>query len=1692
MRTRRARRMLFETLERREVFDVDPEDIGTIWETWTGNFLPASEFKAATPNYLTAPSTANDLDLAINYLKANAVAFGALANDFNQHFVIGQYTDDDTGHTHILLQQKFNGLPVADAYAKISVDENGQVIAAGANFVRNIGNNNPPVPVTPAISAIQALEILAQSFGKSVSLLVDEVETVGGQAQKVIYNGPGASELSNEPIPIELHYVPRPGGGVELAWKINGLYPDFRHQYEASVGAMAIFRVGQVIRLADNIKDASYLAFRQPIESPIDGPRSVALNPHSLQASPLGWHDTNQVPGPDFFDLRGNNAFVREDLNGDVAGGTSHFPQQTLDFNDFFIPYFTPASAFVDASMTNVFYWTNLVHDITWHHGFREPASAFQLNNPDFRGLEDDPMVAFVQSPAALNNAFYIPTAQGRPSTMVFGMSQAFAPIVPLVDIAMDSEVVVHEYTHGISIHLTGSGSNMFSLDALQSGGMGEGWGDWLGLILTIDPGDTKNTPREVGLYSFGGIRRQPYSFDMAIDPLTLDDFNGLDPTGFPNSEVHNAGEIWASALWDMAWLLIERYGFDSDWYNGDGGNNIALKLVLEAMKIQPVNPSFTEARDAILAADLALFDSANFEQIWAAFSRRGFGFDAFDGGGAPSDVVVEGFAQPNPLNRVSGRVIEDKNGNGQINTGEMGLAGWIVYVDADKDGVQDVGERFTTSAADGSWSLPLNIAGTFTIREVLQPGFRATNPASGSFTVTVGNGSNITGKNFLNQQLPGGIRGTKFNDLDGNGQRDPGEPGIAGIVIYVDLNKDGKIGVMEPAATTDANGNYVINNVKVGADYHVREVARPGLVQIFPDPTDPATLGGAHVDVDVVSGAFTSGINFGNQLALDFGDAPTSYGTTLASNGPRHGVMSGYGLTLDIADAANVIDADANGLVHSSALGDDNSGIDDENGVQFLAGLVPGTTATVRVGVRTGGFSPAYLQAWVDFNGDGQFGAGEKIIADRQLREGIHDLSFPVPANAELGLTFARFRYGFERGLGHLGAALGGEVEDHTVNVLQDQAIAVDDIFPDRTLVPPDDFIKLNSDFADPANQLNVLRNDFGTSTDPTPEIRSAIDVGDPGNPSDDVEVVFTTPGQQITTAAGGTIRFVGPTAPLQYKPKPGFTGVDSFRYRVTAGGSISNLGNVTITVSPSDPVAVDDILRIPAGSGATDIFVLDNDLAALGQQISITGDPTQVSAFIPQGLTLTRSPAGDKLILNRTGTAATTFTGTVRFAYTIDDTGDPSTDPSTAVVTIQITPGDTTPAASHLAIFRTRYLRADSNGDPILGPGVAQIFLADSPFFWVELVVQDPVGGGSVETIGVESAYIDMLIDSFPTDPLTPVLVEPVLNAAGTRFVIEYEPAYGLVQRDDATFSVPGTVQEIGATRGSIAPPTPPPTGNGEVVVMRVKFRANDGGSVIIQADHADSQQNSIALAIPTPPGGIPENPLQITDDDVFIHKAGLLQIVPDGAEGEFTNRDNVYDVNGDGVANQTDILLLINDLSQYGPRSLNQLAVALTGLLPPGYLDVNIDAQVNSMDILNLVNYLTARGATGQPNGEGEGGGASAAMPAGAAAFAAPSAASDDDVQPLGALVNFLAWQQSQEADSAEGEFASDPVAPVSSTADEDEPVSDPIAAPTASTTSGSQTGETVDSDAADELFASMSSFRERLRLRRLARG
>src|SRR5206468_11312468 len=121
------------------------------------------------------------------------------------------------------------------------------------------------------------------------------------------------------------------------------------------------------------------------------------------------------------------------------------------------------------------------------------------------------------------------------------------------------------------------------------------------------------------------------------------------------STEVHNTGEIWCSTLWDMNWLLIDKYGFDANVQNGytgagSAGNILALKLVMDALKLQPANPRFTDARDAILQADQNLTGGQNAREIWTAFARRGLGFSASAGANANATTITPAFDLPPTL----------------------------------------------------------------------------------------------------------------------------------------------------------------------------------------------------------------------------------------------------------------------------------------------------------------------------------------------------------------------------------------------------------------------------------------------------------------------------------------------------------------------------------------------------------------------------------------------------------------------------------------------------------------------------------------------------------------------------------------------------------------------------------------------------------------------------------------------------------------------------------------------------------------------------------------------------------------------------------------------------------------------------------------------------------------------------------
>lgn len=210
-----------------------------------------------------------------------------------------------------------------------------------------------------------------------------------------------------------------------------------------------------------------------------------------------------------------------------------------------------------------------------------------------------------------------------------------------------DNMIIAHEYGHGISSRLTGGPSNSNCLTNAEQ--MGEGWSDWFGLMMTMKPGDVGTNVRGVGTYAIfqptngTGIRPAPYTTDMSVNNYTYGDITN----GAAISQPHGIGFLWCNMLWEMSWLFVDRYGFDPDIINGTGGNNIAMRLVTHALKLQPCNPGFVDGRNAILRADTLLFGAQHSCLIWEAFAKRGLGLSASQGSANNRSDGSEAFNTP-------------------------------------------------------------------------------------------------------------------------------------------------------------------------------------------------------------------------------------------------------------------------------------------------------------------------------------------------------------------------------------------------------------------------------------------------------------------------------------------------------------------------------------------------------------------------------------------------------------------------------------------------------------------------------------------------------------------------------------------------------------------------------------------------------------------------------------------------------------------------------------------------------------------------------------------------------------------------------------------------------------------------------------------------------------------------------------
>lgn len=599
-----------------------------------------------------------------------------------QWTITNEHISRTSGVHHVYYRQVLNGIEIYGTESSVHILPNGTVLKSNIQFIENT-QGKAGTASSPSLTAVDAVQAAASHFNYQISGDLKIVSSKRGAAQEYMVSKAG---ISLSEIPVKLVYQLNDANELVLAWDLSIEAVSQEEWWSVRVDAANASIVDQVswksecnlehdhsVHVANdhhkNLFDIpnydellaaaktyrseientasvnTYEVFPIPVESPYytapQGTRTVVTDPAHPTASPFGWHDTDGVPGAESTLTTGNNADAYDD--GDNPGYRAD-GGATLDFVGFpFSMTYTSGTPYEDAALTNLFYWTNIIHDVLYLYGFDEAAGNFQQNNYGNGGLGNDYVRSEAQDGSGTCNAnFFTPADGSLPRMQMYVCGDK--------DGDFDNLVIIHEYGHGISNRLTGGPGNSGCLGNQEQ--MGEGWSDWYGIIMTMEPGDMGADPRGVGTYLFGqgaggpGIRPFPYSTDFATNPQTYDDIKTL-------AVPHGVGSVWSTILWEMTWELINDHGWDPDIYNFtgdvnlDAGNVQAMALVTEALKLQPCSPGFVDGRDAIFAADVALYGGANECILWDAFARRGLGLSANQGSSGSRSDGTEAFDTP-------------------------------------------------------------------------------------------------------------------------------------------------------------------------------------------------------------------------------------------------------------------------------------------------------------------------------------------------------------------------------------------------------------------------------------------------------------------------------------------------------------------------------------------------------------------------------------------------------------------------------------------------------------------------------------------------------------------------------------------------------------------------------------------------------------------------------------------------------------------------------------------------------------------------------------------------------------------------------------------------------------------------------------------------------------------------------------
>jgi Zn-dependent metalloprotease len=534
---------------------------------------------------LSVPSKNEPEEIAKSFLRDHAAIFPFTSSEINSLRLASKDITNEA--TFLTLTQTINGIDVFNGQIKFTLNGKGEVMQVGTGDV----TPGLRLSTTPKLTIEQAIEAAIASIGGGEAGNFTRLPDENGRAR---FSNPLGGRYS--PITAELVIFPLTASSARLTYQLYleaGPEAWYEILIDANDGSI-LYRHNIYVFAAQG---------RVWLESPMKGTRQL-LN------FPDGWLPADGTV------TKGNNtdAYLDSATPYDSPDPVTDLTMQNgrafstsrvfdFDFGDglqILDPRLYPA-----ASVTNLFYFINVAHDYFYNLGFTEASGNFQTDNFGRGGMGNDAVLAEAQQGSYTNNAAFGVTPEGIAPKIRMGIfTRGTSSKLDDLDSDYDGQVVIHEYAHGVSTRIIGTSC----LAGPQSGALGEGWSDYFSISYFDNPIEGAYVTQN----STSGVRRQSYeNYSFTYEDI-----------GNAGYEVHNDGEIWAGALWDLRKSL---------------GASVTDRLVMNGIRSTPCTPSFVSARDSILTADQTINSGSNRAAIWQVFARHGLGYSAVGTDGSSS-----------------------------------------------------------------------------------------------------------------------------------------------------------------------------------------------------------------------------------------------------------------------------------------------------------------------------------------------------------------------------------------------------------------------------------------------------------------------------------------------------------------------------------------------------------------------------------------------------------------------------------------------------------------------------------------------------------------------------------------------------------------------------------------------------------------------------------------------------------------------------------------------------------------------------------------------------------------------------------------------------------------------------------------------------------------------------------------------